>query len=56
MWCVAELNEEYVRKLEDVLELYERPYLAQLLHHLVDKPADKQRFSASNSSFHSALR
>ena len=26
MWCVAELNEEYVRKLEDVLELYERPY------------------------------
>jgi len=25
MWCVAELNEEYVRKLEDVLELYERP-------------------------------
>src|ERR1035437_2471673 len=26
MWGVAELNEEYVRKLEDVLELYERPY------------------------------
>ena len=26
MWCVAELNEEYIRKLEDVLELYERPY------------------------------
>ncbi len=26
MWCVSELNEEYVRKLEDVLELYERPY------------------------------
>ena len=26
MWCVAELDEEYVRKLEDVLELYERPY------------------------------
>jgi hypothetical protein len=26
MWCVAELNEEYVRKLEDVLEVYERPY------------------------------
>ena len=23
---MAELNEEYVRKLEDVLELYERPY------------------------------
>src|SRR5664279_280883 len=26
MWCVAELDEEYVRKLQDVLELYERPY------------------------------
>jgi DDE superfamily endonuclease len=26
MWCVAELNEEYVRKLEDVLELYEKAY------------------------------
>ena len=26
MWCVPELNEEYVCKLEDVLELYERPY------------------------------
>ena len=26
MWCVAELNEEYVAKMEDVLETYERPY------------------------------
>jgi hypothetical protein len=26
MWCVAELNEEYVAKMEDVLEAYERPY------------------------------
>src|SRR5215467_13506858 len=26
MWCVAELDEEYIRKLEDVLELYEKPY------------------------------
>jgi hypothetical protein len=26
MWCVAELNEEYIRKLEDVLELYEKRY------------------------------
>jgi len=25
MWCVAELNAEYVRKMEDVLALYERP-------------------------------
>jgi DDE superfamily endonuclease len=25
MWCVAELNEEYVAKMEDVLETYEKP-------------------------------
>ena len=26
MWCVAELNEEYIAKMEDVLETYEKPY------------------------------
>ena len=26
MWCVAELDAEYIRKMEDVLALYERPY------------------------------
>jgi hypothetical protein len=26
MWCVAELDEEYIAKMEDVLETYERPY------------------------------
>ena len=26
MWCVAELNEDYIAKMEDVLEAYERPY------------------------------
>jgi hypothetical protein len=26
MWCVAELNEDYIRKMEDVLETYEQPY------------------------------
>jgi hypothetical protein len=26
MWCVAELNDEYTFKMEDVLEIYERPY------------------------------
>lgn len=25
MWCVAELTEEYIDKMEDVLEVYERP-------------------------------
>ena len=26
MWCVAELNDEYIAKMEDVLETYEKPY------------------------------
>ncbi len=26
MWCVADLNDEYIEKMEDVLEVYERPY------------------------------
>lgn len=26
MWCVAELNEEYIARMEDVLALYEKPY------------------------------
>ena len=26
MWCVAELNEEYIARMEDVLATYERPY------------------------------
>jgi len=28
MWCVAELTDEYIDKMEDVLETYERPYNA----------------------------
>ena len=28
MWCVADLNEEYISKMEDVLKTYERPYNA----------------------------
>ena len=26
MWCVSELNESYIAKMEDVLKVYERPY------------------------------
>jgi hypothetical protein len=26
MWCVAELNNEYIARMEDVLEVYERPH------------------------------
>jgi hypothetical protein len=29
MWCVADLDEDYIAKMEDVLEVYERPYDAQ---------------------------
>ncbi len=25
MWCVAELDEEYIRRMEDVLAVYEKP-------------------------------
>jgi hypothetical protein len=26
MWCVADLDDSYIAKMEDVLEVYERPY------------------------------
>lgn len=26
MWCVADLDEDYIAKMEDVLEVYEQPY------------------------------
>lgn len=26
MWCVPELNEEYISRMEDILDLYEKPY------------------------------
>jgi hypothetical protein len=26
MWCVADLTEDYITKMEDVLEAYEQPY------------------------------
>ncbi len=29
MWCIADLNDQYIEKMEDVLETYERPYDAQ---------------------------
>jgi transposase len=29
MWCVPDLNEEYIAKMEDVLETYEQPYDAK---------------------------
>ncbi len=29
MWCVAELDDEYIAKMEDVLQLYEKPYNRQ---------------------------
>jgi hypothetical protein len=39
MWCVADLDEEYIAKMEDVLETYERPYnAAQPVVCLDEKP------------------
>ena len=29
MWCVAELDEEYVRRMEDILAVYEKPLSEQ---------------------------
>jgi transposase len=29
MWCVAELDEEYIARMEDVLAVYEKPLLAR---------------------------
>ncbi|HMD12992.1 MAG TPA: IS630 family transposase [Bacteroidota bacterium] len=26
MWCVAELNDEYIERMENILDLYEKPY------------------------------
>jgi hypothetical protein len=26
MWCISELNDEYIERMEDVLKVYERPY------------------------------
>ena len=26
MWCVAEVNEAYLERMEEVLEIYEKPY------------------------------
>ena len=39
MWCVAELDEQYIERMEDVLALYERPYdAAQPVVCLDEKP------------------
>ena len=43
MWCVGELTPEYIKRMEDILDLYERPYdskepvicFDEKLHHLV---------------------
>src|SRR5260370_16874193 len=29
MWCVAELDEEYIRRMEDILAVYEKPLSAR---------------------------
>ena len=40
MWCVPELNDDYIARMEDVLETYERPYdRAQPVVCFDEKPA-----------------
>ena len=29
MWCVAELDEEYIARMEEVLAVYEKPFCGQ---------------------------
>jgi len=44
MWCVAELDQEYIEKMEDMLEVYERPLSTQEPVVCVDeKPVNEQR-------------
>ena len=41
MWCVAELNEEYIRRMEDILAVYEKPLSERepvVLHQEVHPP------------------
>src|SRR6202140_3497428 len=39
MWCVADLSEDYIAKMEDVLKTYEQPYNPdQLVVCLDEKP------------------
>ena len=52
MWCVADLNEAYIANMEDVLEVYERPYDPQqpvvcLDEKSVTLHADLRPFSAA---------
>jgi hypothetical protein len=61
MWCVAELNEDYIRKMEDVLETYEQSYNAQQpVVCLDEKPvtlhADEGPFSSRHSGAGSQTR
>jgi hypothetical protein len=44
MWCVAELNPQYIHKMEDVLALYEKPYSAsEPVVRLDEKPVSLHR-------------
>ena len=26
MWCVAKVDDEYIKRMEDILNIYEKPY------------------------------
>ena len=40
MWCIAELNEEYIARMEDVLAIYEKP--------LSDKMCIRDRYATES--------
>lgn len=37
MWCIGKLNDEYIERMEDVLDVYERPYNKECPVVCVDK-------------------
>jgi 4'-phosphopantetheinyl transferase EntD len=44
MWVVADLDDDYIAKMEDVLEVYERPYNPQqpVIRREADHPARRR--------------
>lgn len=55
MWCIGELNEEYIRRMEDVLGVYARGYSEK--RHAISSPCSgRSRLSAPRRRTHSRFR
>ena len=51
MWCIAEMDEEYIHKMEDVLSVYDRSYSAERPVICVDeKPVPFRKLGATQFS------